>query len=155
MGRMTATMDRNGRRKFKKSIFFFDTRTQIITGHSVASAYLSPDVLRRPNLAVAVNITVEKILFSTSCGAPRAIGVQVATSAEAPKYRVTAHKEVVLCGGVIGSPQILFVSGIGCADELKAAAVPMVKDIRAVGKHLTDVSLYLGYSSNPSFTVRF
>ena len=98
-------------------------------------------MLRRQNLTVAVNITTEKILFSTSGNAPRAIGVQVATSEEGPKYRVAANKEVVLCGGVIGSPQILFASGIGCADELKAASVPLIKDITDVGKHLTDVSL--------------
>ncbi|CAL1702481.1 unnamed protein product [Somion occarium] len=105
---------------------------------STASAYLTPEVLSRSNLTVAVNTYVEKILFSEEKGSPRAVGVQVASSASGPKYRVAATREVILAAGVVSSPHLLFVSGVGAKEELSAASVPVVKDVPAVGKHLAD-----------------
>ena len=92
-------------------------------------------------MTIIVNVTVEKILFSTPNEAqPRAIGIEMAISSSSPKYRVAANSEVILCAGAIGSPHLLFVSGIGCSDELDEVAIPVVKNIPAVGKHLLDVS---------------
>ncbi|KAK7682585.1 hypothetical protein QCA50_014385 [Cerrena zonata] len=120
IGRMAGIIDSAGRRS------------------SSATAYLTPNVLSRPNLTVATNTNVEKILFSVNEDTPRAIGVQVATSDKTPKYRIAATKEVILSAGAISSPHLLFVSGIGSAEELKLADVPLVKDVPAVGKHLLD-----------------
>lgn len=60
--------------------------------HSVAQAYLSPSVLERPNLTVAIRTITEKILFEETLDGPRAIGVQLSKSASAQKYRVKAKK---------------------------------------------------------------
>lgn len=118
------------------------TVIKCLAGNSSATAYLTPEVLARPNLTIATNMYVEKILFSSSGDTPQAIGIQVATSEEALKYRIAANKEVILSAGAISSPHLLFVSGIGAAEELESAGVPVVKDLPAVGKHLLDVRTF-------------
>lgn len=107
--------------------------------HSTAHAYLTPDVLARPNLKVAVNAHVEKVLFEEVGGEPRAVGVQLSsTSAPAKKFRARATKEVILSAGAIATPHLLLLSGLGPKAELEAVGVPVVKDLPAVGKHLMD-----------------
>ena len=58
-------------------------------------AYLTDEVLARPNLKVATNASVSRILFESSNGSTRAIGVEF-VGAGGAKYQVTALKEVVL-----------------------------------------------------------
>ena len=87
----------------------------------------------------SIHSTVEKILFGSE-GTPRAIGVQVSTSPSSPKYRVGATGEVILAAGVIASPQILFVSGVGPRVELEASGIRVVQELPAVGKHMLEVS---------------
>lgn len=45
-------------------------------------------------------------------------------------------KEVILCGGAINTPQLLQISGIGKADDLKKAKVDCVLNSEGVGYHL-------------------
>lgn len=75
----------------------------LCAGHSVANAYLTPSVLARPNLTIAVNTYTEKIIFSTtredSAEESRAIGVQVSQTRDGLKWRVRAEKEVIVCCG--------------------------------------------------------
>jgi len=111
-----------------------------LSGYSVAVAYLSPSVLRRPNLTVAVTTIVEKVLFDESGPEPRAIGVEVSKSPVAPKYRVRASREVILCGGAVATPHILLVSGIGPQEELSKVGIKVVKGLSQVGKNYCDVS---------------
>lgn len=63
---------------------------------STDSAYLTPEVLSRPNLTVAVNASATRIIFDTSGSSPRAIGVEFASSNDSPRFRVRAKKEVIL-----------------------------------------------------------
>ena len=58
-------------------------------------AYLTEDVLARPNLRVGVNATVTRVLFDTIGGKTRAIGVEFADK-QGAKFQATALKEVVL-----------------------------------------------------------
>ena len=81
---------------------------------SAARAYLHP-VMSRPNLEVQTRAFVTKILFEGT----RAVGVEYAHG-NGPARRVRAG-EVVLCGGAINSPQLLQLSGVGNADDLRAA----------------------------------
>ncbi|KAI0072255.1 GMC oxidoreductase [Panus rudis PR-1116 ss-1] len=122
-----------------------------------AAAYLTPDVLARPNLTVAVTTTVEKILFSGEDDSLRAAAVEVSSGPKSPKYRVQAKKEVVLCGGVFSSPHILLVSGVGPKDELEAAGVKCVKDLPAVGKHMVDhmSSGLISFRAKPGVTMDY
>jgi choline dehydrogenase len=110
-------------------------------GNSVAVAYLPPTVLKRPNLTVAVSTVVERVLFDESGSEPRAVGVEVSKSLVAPKYRIKANREVIICGGSIASPHILLVSGIGPKGVLSKAGVKVVKDLPQVGKNYCDVRL--------------
>jgi choline dehydrogenase len=51
---------------------------------------------------------------------------------------VKARKEVILSAGTIGTTQILQLSGIGNADDLKALDIPVLIDNPAVGANLID-----------------
>lgn len=108
--------------------------------HSTAHAYLTADVLARPNLSVAVNAHVEKVLFAQAgVEEPRAVGVQLSSSSiPANKFRVRAKREVILSAGAIATPHLLLLSGLGPKAELESVGVPVVKDLPAVGRHFMD-----------------
>ncbi|TFK87180.1 GMC oxidoreductase [Polyporus arcularius HHB13444] len=106
---------------------------------STSTAYLTDDVLARPNLTIAVDTTGEKVLFSTSSGGrPRAIGIEVATGPDSPRFLVSAAREVILCGGAVGTPQVWLLSGVGPANELIKLDIPVVKELPAVGRNPSD-----------------
>ena len=63
---------------------------------STDSAYLTPEVLSRPNLTVAVNASATRIIFDTSESSPHAVAVEFASSKDSPRFRVRAKKEVIL-----------------------------------------------------------
>ncbi|MGH2528054.1 MAG: choline dehydrogenase [Actinomycetota bacterium] len=98
---------------------------------SASRAYLRP-VSRRPNLDVRCRAFVTRILFEGN----RAVGVEYESGSGSA--RQVRAGEVVLCGGAINSPQILQVSGVGNADELKGVGVDPVHDLRGVGENLQD-----------------
>jgi len=51
---------------------------------------------------------------------------------------VRASRETILCGGAIGSPQILMCSGVGRKDDLQELGIPVIYDSPEVGKNLQD-----------------
>ncbi|KAJ8482011.1 hypothetical protein ONZ51_g5631 [Trametes cubensis] len=106
---------------------------------STATAYLGDDVLRRPNLTVAVSTMTEKVLFAkTSNGSPKAIGIQISSSRSSQRFAVAASNEVILCAGAVGSPQILQLSGIGDSAHLAEQGIPLVSNLPAVGRNMLD-----------------
>jgi choline dehydrogenase len=92
---------------------------------SAARAYLHP-VRRRANLEVRTRAAVGRVVFEGS----RAVGVQV-------RGDVVRAREVILCGGAIGSPQLLQLSGVGPAALLGRLGVRVVEDL-PVGENLQD-----------------
>ena len=98
---------------------------------SAADAYLRP-ALARKNLNVEVDALVTRLVFDGK----RAAGVEYLQHGET----VTAHaeREVILCGGVINSPQLLLLSGIGDPDELRAHDIAVKVALPGVGKNLQD-----------------
>ena len=64
--------------------------------------------------------------------------VEVHHSDMSSPVHLTASKEVILCGGTIGSPFILMHSGIGNARELKDIGIEPLLDNPSVGHNLTD-----------------
>ncbi len=52
--------------------------------------------------------------------------------------RVSAAREVILCGGTVNSPHLLQISGIGPAAHLQSIGVPVVLDLPGVGANLSD-----------------
>lgn len=91
-------------------------------------------------MTVAVSITTERILFTFGAdGTPHATGVVVSTADGASKYQVRATKEVIVCGGAIGSPQLVLASGIGPAAHLAEKDVLPKRDVPMVGDNLLAV----------------
>jgi choline dehydrogenase len=99
--------------------------------HSVATAYLKP-VLQRQNLTVKTNAQVTKINFSGT----QVFGITYLHQGSFDEIKVA--KEVILCGGTINSPQLLMLSGVGDAEQLKSLEIPVVVDLPGVGKNLQD-----------------
>ena len=107
---------------------------------SAARAYLHP-VMDRANLTVETRAFVSRIVLDGL----RATGVE--WSRGGSTTRVGAG-EVILCGGAIGSPQLLQLAGIGPADVLEAAGVRVVHDLPGVGANLQDhLEVYIQHAS--------
>lgn len=106
---------------------------------STASAYLRP-ALKRPNLTVLTEAMATRIVMEGT----RATGVTI--SHRGQLKTVVARREVLLAGGVINTPQLLMLSGVGAAEELAAHGIETLVDLPAVGKNLQDhVSVILMY----------
>jgi choline dehydrogenase-like flavoprotein len=97
--------------------------------YSASEAYLHRRAAK--NLDVQTRITVTRVAFDGD----RAVGVEVI--AGDTKQIVRARREVVLSAGVIGSPHILMLSGVGPAAHLRQHGIPIVADL-PVGKNLHD-----------------
>jgi choline dehydrogenase len=108
---------------------------------SASRAYLHP-VMGRPNLDVETFAFTTRILFEGS----RAVGVEYARPGRGT--RQARGGEVILCGGAIGSPQLLQISGVGPADHLRGIGVDVVADLPGVGENLQDhLEVYVQHSS--------
>jgi choline dehydrogenase len=114
---------------------------------SAARAYLHP-AMGRPNLAVETRALARRVLFEGK----RAVGVEYEQGGEVRQAR--AEREVVLCGGAINSPQLLMLSGVGNADELKPLGIPVVQHLPGVGQNLQDhIECYVQMSCKQPITL--
>ena len=98
---------------------------------SAASAYLHPAAARE-NLTIVTKAQATRVLIENG----RAVGVEYARGRR--RHTARASQEVVLAAGAINSPQLLLLSGIGPAEELRARGVSVVHDLPGVGKNLQD-----------------
>jgi choline dehydrogenase len=115
---------------------------------SAARAYLHP-VMGRPNLEVKTHAFVSRVV--TEGG--RAVGVEFTRAGRRGSETVHAG-EVVLCGGAINSPQVLQLSGIGAADELRALGIDVVADLPGVGENLQDhLEVYIQHTATQPVTM--
>jgi choline dehydrogenase len=99
---------------------------------SAADAFLRP-ALTRPNLTVMTGTRVLRVEFEGD----RAIGVRVA-SRRRRESSIRAEREVILSAGTIQSPQLLLLSGIGSASDLRAVGLEARHDLPGVGRNLQD-----------------
>ncbi|SHI31546.1 GMC family oxidoreductase [Pollutimonas bauzanensis] len=88
--------------------------------------------LRRPNLSLCTDSIVERIEFDGKV----ATGVWVSRKG-APGVLMRGRK-IVLCGGTVGSAQLLQLSGIGPAARLSKLGIPVLIDRPAVGENVQD-----------------
>ena len=108
---------------------------------SSARAFLRP-AMRRPNLTVEKLCHARKLLLD-------------GTSVRGVEYRqhgehkqALAEREVILSGGTFGSAQLLLLSGIGPADELRSLGIDVVADLNGVGRNLHDhLEVYVQHES--------
>ena len=98
---------------------------------SASSAFVKP-VEGRKNLTVRLNAQTLKIEVQNG----RAVGITVA--AGTGTETLNADREVIISCGAIGSPRLLQLSGVGPADSLRAAGVPVVHDLPGVGSNMQD-----------------
>ncbi len=104
------------------------------------------------NLTIKTHALVSRVLFDAD---RRAVGVEYIDRAhvyradpnaakltpdtsDLPRVTVRAAREVVLAGGAFNTPQLLMLSGVGPAEELKKFGIPVVADLPAVGSNLQD-----------------
>ncbi|MBF0258743.1 MAG: choline dehydrogenase [Desulfamplus sp.] len=110
---------------------------------SAARAYLHPVKKNRPNLDVICRAFTTRILFEGK----KAVGVEYVKGNKGATQKVYAD-EIICCGGAINSPQILQVSGVGNAAELKALGINVVHDLPGVGENMQDhLEVYVQYAS--------
>ena len=98
---------------------------------SAADAYLAP-ARARPNLRIATGALVRRVVVEHG----RATGVDY--HAGRGLLRASAAREVLLCGGAVNSPQLLMLSGIGPAAELRTHGIEVQADLPGVGANLQD-----------------
>ena len=98
---------------------------------SAADAYLHP-ARQRPNLHVLTGVLVTRVLLEGS----HAVGVTVSRYGN-EEENLGAEREVVLSAGAYNSPQILMLSGIGPAFDLKRFGIAPIVDL-PVGENLQD-----------------
>jgi len=140
-----ANPDFNGTRQ--EGVGYYQTTTTNRRRWSSARAYLGP-ARGRENLTVATNAHATRILFEDG----RAAGIEYQT----PDGLKTARAlgEIVVSGGVYGSPQLLQLSGLGPADLLGEFGIPVVRDMPGVGKNLHDhFNTYLVWRCPQKITV--
>lgn len=99
---------------------------------SAAAGYLHPIMGQRPNLTVITQARATKILFEGK----RAIGVAYQQGRRL--LRVMAKREVIVCGGAFGSPQLLQLSGVGRPEDITPHGIKMVHELPGVGQNLQD-----------------
>ena len=98
---------------------------------STARAYLYP-VMDRRNLTVTLDALVTRVLIEHG----RAVGVEYRQDGKL--QRVRANAEVILAGGTYNSPQLLLLSGIGPAEDLRKLGIQPVADLPGVGRNLSE-----------------
>lgn len=96
-----------------------------------AKAFLRP-VLKRPNLTVRTGVRVDKVLLEQG----RAHAVQARW--QGSDHSFTASREIILCAGAIGSPNILQRSGIGPRPLLERLGIAVQHELPGVGGNLQD-----------------
>ena len=98
-------------------------------------------------LHIEFDALATRVLFDNEGGAvgveylkgQRLYGAHAAPSNEPAALReIRARQEVVLCGGAFNTPQLLMLSGIGPAQELRAQGIPLRVDLPGVGRNLQD-----------------
>ncbi|KAH8804376.1 choline dehydrogenase [Xylogone sp. PMI_703] len=112
---------------------------------------VNPDGSRKYHLDMRLTSLVTKVRFSQSGSVPRAVGVDFMdgkslyradprSGAASPSGTgsVNVTREVVISAGTFNTPQLLKLSGVGPAAELKRFRIPVVVDLPGVGTNLMD-----------------
>ncbi len=99
--------------------------------HSTARAFLRP-AMHRANLTVVTRATTKRVVIENG----RAVGVEYIKDGQSVIAR--AEREVILSAGAYNSPQLLLLSGIGPADEIREHGINVVADVPGVGRNLME-----------------
>jgi len=110
---------------------FFDVTIKEGQRFSVVQAYLQ-SARTRPNLTILTHAESHRLVLEGT----RCVGVEYTHEGLVKTARADA--EVIVSGGVFGSPCLLMRSGIGPAPDLKRLGIPVIVDLPGVGQNLQD-----------------
>jgi len=114
--------------------YFQVTQTQSGGRCNAGLAFLD-DIMSRKNLTVITHAQVARVVFDGNT----AVGVEYHPDGQRNKIiTLRADKEVILSAGVINSPQILKLSGVGPSEELQRVGIKPVHLLAGVGENLQD-----------------
>ncbi|MDA7447999.1 choline dehydrogenase [Candidatus Pseudothioglobus singularis] len=114
---------------------------------SASNAYIKP-AKNRSNLKILTNVLVQKVILENK------IATGVEYSINGNKKVLKANREVILCAGSIGSPQLLQLSGIGPKKVLDDAGVDVLHELPGVGENLQDhLEVYFQYHCKKPITL--
>ena len=114
---------------------------------STSNAYINP-AKNRSNLKILTNVLVQKVILENK------IATGVEYSINGNKKALKANREVILCAGSIGSPQLLQLSGIGPKKVLDDAGVDVLHELPGVGENLQDhLEVYFQYHCKKPITL--
>ncbi|KAF5875027.1 putative alcohol oxidase protein [Botrytis fragariae] len=101
-------------------------------------AFLPKIALERRNLTICTNTLVSRILFTQEKGLPSTEKIVFQSSGRKSEstYSAKVNKEVMVCSGAIGSPQVLMLSGIGPREILEEHSIKVVHNLPGVGSTL-------------------
>lgn len=109
----------------------FDYTVHKARRQSTAVAFLDP-ARKRNNLHILTRCHVSRIGFEGR----RAVSIEILRNGKTEQLR--AAREIILAAGVVGSPHILQMSGIGAAGDLRSLGIEVVHDLPGVGENLQD-----------------
>jgi len=98
-------------------------------------------------LHIECNALATRVLFDaegTACGVEYLKGARLyrahanPSTAQGERREVRARREVILCGGAFNTPQLLMLSGIGPAQQLRQHGIEVRVDLPGVGRNLQD-----------------
>ena len=115
-----------------EGVGYFEVNQRSGVRWNTSKAFLRP-AQGRPNLTVWTGAHTTRVLLEGR----RAVGVEVQRGPDAP-VQVRAAREVVLCAGAIGTPQLLQLSGIGAGAQLHAHGTTPLHELPGVGENLQD-----------------
>ena len=95
------------------------------------SAFLTPDVVARPNLVIQPRSRVTRLVFENN----RIIGVEYVLNGTIPMY-VHVNKKVILSAGVLRTPQLLHLSGVGPKEWIQDLGIQLIADNPFIGTNL-------------------
>ena len=128
-----------------EGVGYFEVNQKAGWRWNAAKAFLRPDTMRRPNFTLWTESQVKRLTLAGGSGGSgdangngplRCTGAEMVRGGQT--VTVTATREVVLCAGSIGSPQILQLSGIGPAALLQRHGITPALDLPCVGANLQD-----------------
>jgi choline dehydrogenase-like flavoprotein len=99
---------------------------------SAAYAFIAP-LAENPNLTVRLNAAVRRIEIENGA----AVGVTY-RDAKGTDRRAFADGEVIVAAGSLVTPQLLMLSGIGPAEQLRSHGIACAADLPGIGENLID-----------------
>ena len=132
---IAATDDFN--RGDNEGVGYFEVNQRAGWRWNTAKAFLRPTCYARPNFELWTSAQVARLVVDAPADGPkRCTGAQVWNGQEL--VTATATREVILCAGSIGTPQILQLSGIGPGALLQQHGIAPVHELPGVGANLQD-----------------